>query len=348
MARRASQASAAGLGRPLSARERYMHQVAHEAHAASASASRARAQQPLPAWKEQLMRRSKVTALAPGRAQPKLFRALEAAAGEADARAAAAGDVEAAPPLSRARSALLAGSGRGERAGSAAARGGAAGAAGARPAPPALLTTAASSASLGAPPVPSVRPATAQPVYIARAMRDLEAAVSASAEFETFEKSGAGRSSPSSPGVGVGAVADGGMTGRSSRSALGARPTTAPAAAAPPSAVARQLAALEHRNFHYADGLAKEQLEARYLLEREDVLRGQIAERETQEAAALDSRFARVEDSGSKLLDAVTATQAVRRAPGAGSCGVARRARSSARVGGPVCLSVLSVCQAGW
>jgi len=78
------------------------------------------------------------------------------------------------------------------------------------------------------------------------------------------------------------------------------RPATAPrpVVATP----AQELSEKERQLFYYTDQVAKQELDAYYLREREERMRAQIGQGEVVEARAVDPRFAHVEDTDDRSL----------------------------------------------
>jgi len=294
--------SKAGFVRRLSRREKFMNRLLLEANASSGPIGVVPHAPPAPpAWKERVLDRAKVTALAPGRQPPKLYRSLPVDELQAKLRRpASAGSLR-----ESASQPQLGGFGkRPSRAG------GRCVADEDLPEQPRQLSASASVAR-----ITSSR-------YVLEGVHELEFAVSGPVSGPPTALC-ARRARPAGsatqgrggalggPGSRSGALAtpqggQGGLAPRTPGTAstgflFPARSASAGRVRARSPAAHERLEA-ERRLFFYTDGVAKEELDAYYLREKEDRLREQIAEREAIEQAPVDARFAHIDDGGEQRL----------------------------------------------
>mmetsp|Transcript_41799 Transcript_41799/g.96981 ORF Transcript_41799/g.96981 Transcript_41799/m.96981 type:complete len:968 (+) Transcript_41799:56-2959(+) len=275
--------------RTLNKRERYLHDLLREANAASAGIPPARHQPPVPVWKEKLLERAKVSALAPGRVVPKLYKSVPELVG----RPASAGR------LRKGRSSAALGASWISSVGSFTARG-------------SPLRESASMGRLLQAQVGKNAFSASSSKYLVNAVRELECALTGEEEDKiqeegsfknSFKTQSANadslRNSPQ-PEPETGLVNDGAPRSLAFEFAPKQRPATAPrpVVATP----AQELSEKERQLFYYTDQVAKQELDAYYLREREERMRAQIGQGEVVEARAVDPRFAHVEDTDDRSL----------------------------------------------
>jgi hypothetical protein len=288
----------AARSRQLSKGERFLHRLLREANATSvgATSSHQIASTPVPTWKEKLLDRAKVTALAPGRAVPKLYRSVAVAQLDAKpARPASAGSVR---PGSAAFGFGGASSASRQTLSSSKAdlsHTGLSASSSARTHLGHSETTKLLALQVGRTPFSA-----SATKYLAQAVRDLEGAVGGGAdgdgargqELTRSRTEGGELEAPagSSESRAIGSPL------KKSHSGPIAHTSRSPALSAK-----QDMASAERRLFYYADACAKQELDAYYLREKEERLKAQVGEQEAREAAVVDSRFAHVEDSGNNL-----------------------------------------------
>lgn len=310
----------AARARSLTRRERFLHRLLREANASATGAGTtpARHQPTVPEWKEKILDRAKVAALAPGRAAPQLYRSVPLPVPQAQQTRTQL-QHDASRPLVRPASAgaLRPASPNGSLAGGRPAPG-----ASAEPSGPALRASVSMSKLISRQ-VGKRSFSASSAKYLERAVHELEAAI-AGESVDADERAGGAPTELAERAERAASAAP--PRTRSPRDMSAQRPLDSSRPQSAEASAAHGVTNAERRLFHYTDLVAKQELDAYHLREREVRMREQIDEQASVEAAAVDARFAHVEDQGDKLLVAAQTMHTVR-AP----CVRRARARQRAR-----------------